>query len=631
MRGGNGRCAFALLLALLCGCPVSHPREGDLGGTRDGGDGGAGRDGGLTSDGGIGHDAGADAFVACGCFPPTVLCDPALGRCVECWTDGDCPGDAPRCHGNACVQCLASADCIPGAVCLAAQYKGDFACAPDCRLDGGLGDCGRGQVCDSSNGVCVASPVPFGSCQSPADCPVYEVGCDSQIHQCGLCVATSDCPAGLTCVLDMADSPPVGGCVCDPDGGACGVLSPATPTCLPGGSCGCTSDGGCPAGTLCVQSTITGASACMACGIDAGPAFPACSDMQPPTLACDADAGRCVGCLTDADCRNGETTLSGPLLPDCIYPGMTPFLQTCGCRSADDCPAGDGCDFSYSLTGVCLPRCDLAGGKSCIASAAGPVGATAGSIFTWTVFCQPATGGCAGCLSDADCASLYGALAPVCQALPGVLPVRPGAAGGVCGCAHDSDCAADELCDAQLGVLEPSPGSVPGTGFCVPPCSDGGGGGVDCATVSGGAARVCQPGGHCVQCGRDADCPQPNSVFAGYPLCETDAGVCSACLTGNDCPAGKPGCVPGSGLLRGCGLCRTDADCLSPATCEMGGFGGLGLCRYTCNPDGGAPSCPVGQPHCGSDGRCLQCVSNTECPPHPGTDLQVCDNGFCTT
>src|SRR5215475_12827968 len=79
-------------------------------------------------DGATGPADGGNAFLSCGCFPPTTLCDPSIGRCVECFTDEDCPASAPRCQENACVACLSSSDCASDMVCLTVEGPYLFVC-----------------------------------------------------------------------------------------------------------------------------------------------------------------------------------------------------------------------------------------------------------------------------------------------------------------------------------------------------------------------------------------------------------------------------------------------------------------------------------------------------------------------
>jgi hypothetical protein len=55
----------------------------------------------------------------CSGYRYSVVCDPAVGQCVQCIDDGDCGGTRPRCdrQSGRCVQCLGSSGCEDWEAC----------------------------------------------------------------------------------------------------------------------------------------------------------------------------------------------------------------------------------------------------------------------------------------------------------------------------------------------------------------------------------------------------------------------------------------------------------------------------------------------------------------------------------
>jgi uncharacterized repeat protein (TIGR01451 family) len=282
-----------------------------------------------------------------GCATPAVCTsmDATIGQCVECLVDVTCGG------------------ALSGKVCDAATDK----CVDGCRGMGGNG-CPTGDECtsmDASIGQCVA-------CLSDADCGGVMSGkvCDVAAHTCGdgcRGMGGNGCPTNAHCTsMDTS----VGQCVAclqDTDCGGNGsgkVCDATTDTCVDG--CRGTSEGICPTGQSCTSMDQT-IGKCVACLTDAecggamsGKVCDLTTDQCvdgcrgtgngcPTGKACtstNATIGQCVACLTDADCGDASSGKVCDLTTDTCVPG---------CRGAggNGCPAGQQCSSSDTTIGTC--------------------------------------------------------------------------------------------------------------------------------------------------------------------------------------------------------------------------------------------------------------------------------------
>ncbi|MCA3014448.1 MAG: hypothetical protein INH41_18855, partial [Myxococcaceae bacterium] len=148
---------------------------------------------------------------------------------------------------------------------------------------------------------------PGARCQASSDCS--EEGrtvCSPELLRCVECVTDEHCGVGQTCIGGLC------GPGCRDERGACELGQ----YCKPGAACvECVTDAHCGPGRLCrADACVPGCSA----------QHPVC----PSGLTCDASAGRCVQCTTNAQCTT-------PGLPIC-----NPATNTCvGCASNGDCTA----------------------------------------------------------------------------------------------------------------------------------------------------------------------------------------------------------------------------------------------------------------------------------------------------
>jgi hypothetical protein len=122
---------------------------------------------------------GSDCKRGNDCAGPLV-CEPRLGKCVECRVSEDCAADA-YCQSSRCVRATACTT--------------DVTCKP------------MGQLCDIKNGRCV-------ECNSAADCPGNDPmrlpnGAACLGHSCvatRACMSTLECKGELVCAAGIPPS-----------------------------------------------------------------------------------------------------------------------------------------------------------------------------------------------------------------------------------------------------------------------------------------------------------------------------------------------------------------------------------------------------------------------------------------
>lgn len=213
---------------------------------------GAATDGALPDDASTARDASFDDAGACGVCPETrPLCDATRGECVECTRDdaaacggflcdtrtGDC---TDRFAGTAdlCAPCVADAECVDGASCVADPDDGAARC--NWREDadpGPAGSCPDGarpfgapldttsvdgaavRVCTLARSSCVAylDYLAAETCAVADDCGLAtgdarcvdaDPGAGESLRCSVACVTAADCPSGVSCVAAMGACQP---------------------------------------------------------------------------------------------------------------------------------------------------------------------------------------------------------------------------------------------------------------------------------------------------------------------------------------------------------------------------------------------------------------------------------------
>jgi len=322
-------------------------------------------------------------------------------------------------------------------------------------------------------------------------------------------------------------------------------------------------NGECPSGQHCDAELL----ACVPDGADAGPA--GCTDDSGcggATPRCYAPAGRCVQCLSVADCPGGRCDA---LTRTCVAAGTCTRAEECAavpgkpycasegvcvqCRVDGDCPAGEGsrraCDRAAHacVDAPCTKdqdcsddpaghMCDIPTGKCvlCTADDACIPGR-----------CHPTSRTCVDCVADADCNIAGG---ETCDTGTNTCKVT--------GCAQDVDCSGMEHCD-------------PATHKCSFCARD-----ADCTFGGECRARMCADK---ASCAGDGDCVWPRR-------CE--AGACVACRADLPCAEGQS-CVAGA--------CAEPAACTQSASCRPGRACVAGACaEVRCTADGFEPDDTAG-------------------------------------
>lgn len=319
------RLGLILVVALVaCGGEESSP--GDTSSTDTGGqDTTPGPDSGDTAD--IAGDTTPSPFCTSNaeCTGAGEICD-CQGECVvplgdACTEDRNCgiPNWCNPCtnhcepQGDLCDPCNNSRGCKDQGVCLPYSSGGSF-CGLACVTDAG---CPTGYTCldlDGAGKQCVAA--------------------SGQCEDLGLCSADRECPLGQVC-------------------------NAVTRKCGPG----CTEDGQCQQGTVCVQARCvppcTGDGECVApatcqggkCKIPG--ACELASDCPTPETYCDRGTGQCApGCQVDADCKDAAKVCKSN---DCIDKGCQHNFE---CAFGRVCNKGNGQCEPYPTSEPHCASCD---------------------------------------------------------------------------------------------------------------------------------------------------------------------------------------------------------------------------------------------------------------------------------
>ncbi len=257
------------------------------------------------------------------CLVGDHLCSDAKPACTN---DAECSGTTPVCdvaHGK-CVACKSD---------FGQSATGTFVCptaaAPACLPTGACGDCSA-----KNSSLCARTT------ETPA--------CNVSQNKCG-CTDDAQCGAGK---------------VCDTSGGPAG-------TCVDG----CKVAGGkdsCPTGLKCSdQSGDIGTCEAPKCAAGA-------SGTCPTGLTCDSTRGKCVACMTDAQCTATGKSACDPLTNTCVECSQTNLTAcsasgrgasclangSCGCLVNADC-GGRVCDTAkHVCTSQLAPQGSADGGVS---------------------------------------------------------------------------------------------------------------------------------------------------------------------------------------------------------------------------------------------------------------------------
>jgi Cys-rich repeat protein len=333
---------------------------------------------------------------------------------------------------------------------------------------------------------------------------------------------------------------------------------------------GCLVDAHCPAGSVCIANRCAAG-----CGVGHGCA--------PDGGVCEADAGACVECNGDGDCRDPRRAFcdkSSHRCFECV-------------DSRDTCAAGKVCVRDASGALSCQPGCRNDG--DCAAPVDAGISDDGGAPPLPAVHCQLQTHRCVACLDHPDCP-----------------------AGRICaGNACVPGCTIGHVCDRGLTCCNPGKGSA---------CVDLTGDPMNC----GQCGKACAPGSICCQ----SACTDPLN----------DASSCGGC--GNACTVahGAPACRNGKCIIAACDKGWQDCRNGYADGCEtniLADPANCGACNRACNIPGGCHqcingTCPIceclpGWGCCYKDpcmGLNMGCNANLLVDPmHCGKCFNACPNG----
>ena len=578
------------------------------------------------NDGGCaGAQANACVDRACQCgesgpCPGNTTCDTngepgAPFQCLGCSDDGDCPNQTVCC-GNVCT----AAD--PARLCEACNTRCDSVRADRC-LDVGVGaarrtqcscgDLGTPCVGGSQFQYCVGSECE--ECRNDVDCPIGRRSCVDNV--CRACDPSNheNCAADQLCCNFQCVSPgrnaaqvgPNGGQSCESCGASCDVAS--TNLCT-NRDCRCGAAQPCSGNTpFCNDALVAAAAACVQCRDDVD-----CTGH--------ANGGQCVANVCTQCDPNGHDGCAANLAC-CGAAAAGQFrCEATGPSAGDQCEACDiGCDVESTN------RCT---GRACLCGNSLPCD---GNLPV----CLDATGVCAMCDDDNDCAGRPEGprcVGNTCRACVGNNDCGGGqCVANVCRACNPADhvgCAANQLC-CNFVCEATGPGALEQCGACDVACPQ------DPTNLC--TNRSCR-------CGNGNACVAPN----GYCNDNGQNAICVVCRNDNDCPANAHSCI--SGVCRTCDPTNGAADegcvansnipvcaanficqaCLADADCSENGTGGYcnedtGRCRV-CDAASDAP-CALTLPICDQvENRCEDCVEDLDCANRPGAENQ-CVGGDC--
>lgn len=511
-------------------------------------------------------DNGSASPNAC---PTTTLpaCNVATGACVQCNSGNSirCTGGTPVCNltTNTCVQCLNSGNCV------------ETSSTP---------------VCDTSNNTCTGCNADNGTAGVPPvvlACPgqllpaCVSGSCfeckDNAVNGTNLSACTPGQPVCKDSVHDCVECTSNAQCV-----GSNGICNLSNNTCGPG----CSTDANCSSPTPRCKTAVQ---LCVEC-LD----FTDCTGVK---TQCDTTTNKCVECVSDAQCS-----------------GTKPFCEAGSCVP---CNGDLGSGATHACKTSALPVCSPAG--NCVQCSP-----TNNNCVAPTSACDPFTGTCVECTSNAQCSGSK----PICDQTVGKCVPCGGdlgsgkpnscftAANGACATSgiHQGQCvecrttylnactSAKPVCDPVNDVCVACNGDAdctgaakkcdPTTHTCTTGCTDN--------TQCSGTTPVCNNGlcvectatdtthcvapkdkcdtstSTCVECTKSSECPNDK------PVCNSVTHVCGTdCTKSSECPNTAPICNPGTGK---CVQCTDDANCTSPTPrCD--------LTTGTCVPgnDAGAP------------------------------------------
>lgn len=602
------------------------------------------------------------------------VCSVSDNKCG--YVNGDGPCDAAS-EGTVCR----SKHCTTGGTCVKV--------AGGCNVDS---DCAASEWCNQTTNLCVAkstngqalpvsmhTPVNLdGQCNPPeAAVACLSGACDVSDMLCGLALGHGPCAGSPGVCRSNACSvagtcEPLGGCNVDADcpmqwcnevAHACkALLSNGTPI---------------PTDAAHANPALTGKCTAMAGSLVC--ASGVCDTVDDKCGYADGD-GMCTMGNANIVCRSGLCNAGGKCAP------------ASGCASDTDCTGGKWCDETAH---ACAPKLDNGGTIPNDPAHANPTlngkcAQAAAVLVCNSGVCDAVDDKCG--YADGDGACNAGNASTLCRS--GGCGPQSGLCTPVGGCALDGDCTADQYCDTSAfacvaklangqaipkltkhtppvdGKCTQASGAVVcASGVCDPSDDKCGYASGDGACTDMNAPTVCRSmkcgamgpnAGKCVDCDTDmqctkaapvcvanlcVQCDKANATLCGdnTPACDDATNTCVACDGDSGSGAGHPCVIQPFCHLTGanqgsCGLCSTDAECVSHGSvaCDKA----TGACVGTCSKDTDCPSKDWCDAPAGGMGNCVAKLANgTALPAKPAEVAQctmdvgarVCVSGICDT
>lgn len=436
---------------------------GGVGGTSGGGSSSGGSAAGGSAGSGGQSSCSKDAECTGG-----RVCDEPNQRCVDCVESADCSPGA-LCVGNAClapVGCSNSLDCVSAA----ADRK---ICDPITEL---CVQCVGAEDCPEHNDCLQNRCVPYLPCVNSLDCKSGLV-CDPVTSRCVECVDTADCGADLVCAGGSCRPECVSDNDCTPLGLLCDRAVGYCVECIK--QTDCAADKHCSVGQCLPDACPGGAQRCQTSGVSTCTAE---GDRWQPVVSCPGQT-TCVqaGALAACEpwiCTAGATECDslGQNLIECAADGLS-VSKTTDCVAAGQVCADDRCQAL-----VCVPSQDYCVGQELRSCAADGLSFSVAQTCNASQFCDQASAACKAQICTPNQPTCEGTRATKCNAQgSGTNP------GGTDCASSGKFCSAGVCVDCQPSVTAAAP--LPIDLFIM--ADETGSMGTDCAVGSTGTSRWC--------------------------------------------------------------------------------------------------------------------------------------------
>ena len=510
-------------------------------------------------------------------------CEAKKSNGVTCNGDNECRYG--YCNGETCGDCALDSDCNSGFYCgygdqflpqivhlCVATLSTNNGCsrnemcqsaictAGHCRECSGDDQCSSDQYCElkgvNTKNRCFAKKTLGSACGGDTQC----ISSHCSNRKCVQCLSDSECSTGQFCKLENSAADDYQLCASLPANGAeCSVDGECASSHCVNNICGeCAMDGQCVTDEFCNTERTSGARC------SAKKAIGNTCNRNEKCESAICTRGYCSECTEDDQCSSDQyCELNGATENRCF---AKKNIGT-ACDSDTECSSGH---CSNRKCVQCASNSDCLPGQICI------VTNLAGTDYQ--LCASPAANG-VQCSVDRACASTH-------------------CINNICGeCAMDSQCATGEFCNTERTSGARCEAKKTNGAIC-------------------GRSNECE-NGHCSDktcgdCSSDSGCN--SGLYCGYgDPTFPQILLCVATLSiGNTCDRNE---MCQSAICSGgyCGECTEDDQCSSDQYCELNGAkeNRCSAKKIIGTACGGDTECTSS--HCGSNRKCVQCVSDLEC------------------